>query len=270
MLRVAAHDLAVSVNPSFHRHAFPDILVNGYGVEIKYSKRDTWQAVGNSVFEGMRDSSVDVVYVLFGKTGGQPGVRWSRYEESVVHVRVSNSPRFVLDMESRETPLFQQFGIGYDEFAGLGDTYKMAYIRNYSRERLRAGARLWWLEPSHSVPLHVRSYMTLDQERKKLYRVEAAVLFPKVCGPSRGRPSKYVDPALCLLMHHGIYCSQARDLFSAGSVAGKARGCNYVLRALRDIEDFMYDAAARLEENLPRILGRVGSARPEDPTMAGE
>ena len=49
-----------------------------------------------------------------------------------------------------------------------------------------------------------------------------------------------------LLTYHGVFCSQARDLFSAGSVALRldgTRGGNYLLRALRDIEQLMIDAA---------------------------
>ena len=41
MIRVAASGLGVTVSPSFHRHAFPDITVNGFGVEVKYTKKDT-------------------------------------------------------------------------------------------------------------------------------------------------------------------------------------------------------------------------------------
>lgn len=59
MLRVAAKGCGVTVEPTYHPHAFPDIRVNGFGVEVKYSKRDTWNAVGNSVFESMRDPTVD-------------------------------------------------------------------------------------------------------------------------------------------------------------------------------------------------------------------
>ena len=69
-LQNAATDLGVIVEPTYHRHAFPDIRVNGYGVEVKYSERDTWNAVGNSVFESMRDPTVKEIYVLFGKVGG--------------------------------------------------------------------------------------------------------------------------------------------------------------------------------------------------------
>ena len=50
-----------------------------------------------------------------------------------------------------------------------------------------------------------------------------------------------------------MLCSQARDLFSAGSVALRSdaeRGGNYLLRALKDIESEMRAAAARLEPAL--------------------
>ena len=116
-LQNAAADLDVTVEPTCHRHAFPDIRVNGFGVEVKYSKRDTWNSVGNSVFESMRDPAVAAVYVMFGKVGGEPEARWGRYEDCVTHVRVSNAPRFVVDMESDEQPLFERFDIAYDDFA---------------------------------------------------------------------------------------------------------------------------------------------------------
>lgn len=58
MLKVAAKDCGVTVGPTFQPRAFPDIKANGFGVEVKYSKRDTWHAVGNSVFEGIRDDQL--------------------------------------------------------------------------------------------------------------------------------------------------------------------------------------------------------------------
>lgn len=129
----------------------------------------------------------------------------------------------------------------------------MHHIREYARGRLRAGERLWWLdETDHSLPLQVRLYMRLSDDEKRVFRAEAAILSPRVCGPSRMQ-GKYIDAALYLLTHHGVFCPQARDLFSAGSVALRSdprRGGNYVLRALLDIEDLMRDAGRRLEAPL--------------------
>ena len=252
MLKVAAKDCGVTVGPTFHPRAFPDIKANGFGVEVKYSKRDTWLAVGNSVFEGMRDETVSRIYVLFGKIGGTPEVRWGRYEDCVSHVRVSNSPRFVVDLESNDPPLFDQLGVSYDHFAALNDTDKMEHVRDYWRDRLKPGEHLWWLEPSHSLPLNPRLYTHLSQAEKRLLRAEAALLCPQICKGSRSR-RKYEDAAIYLLTYHGVFCPQARDLFSAGSVALRTddtRGGNYLLRALQDIELLMVDAAQRLDDEL--------------------
>ena len=248
----AAADLDVTVEPTYHRHAFPDIRVNGYGVEVKYSQRDTWNAVGNSVFETMRDPTVRAIYVMFGKVGGQPEVRWARYEDCVTHVRVSNAPRFVVDMAAGDQPLFERFEITYDAFADLDDDGKMTHVRNYWRKRLKPGEHLWWLEPSHTLPLNVRLYMHLPAAEKRTYRAEAALLCPQICKGSRAR-GKYEDAAIYLLTYHGVFCPQARDLFSAGSVALRTdgtRGGNYLLRALQDIEHLMVDAAQRLDDAL--------------------
>jgi len=252
MLRVAAKGCGVTVKPTYHPQAFPDIRVNGFGVEVKYSKRDTWNAIGNSVFESLRDSTVDSIYVMFGKVGGIPEVRWGKYEDCVMHVRVSNAPRFVVDMEREDRPLFERFQISYDTFAQLTDEGKMAHVREYWRDRLPQGEHLWWLEPSHTLPINVRLYMHLPQELKRTYRAEAALLCPQVCKGSRAR-RKYEDAAMYLLTYHGVLCPQARDLFSAGSVAlrsDETRGGNYLLRALQDIENLMIDAAQRLDDAL--------------------
>lgn len=251
-LQNAAADLTVTVEPTYHPHAFPDIRVNGFGVEVKYSKHDTWNAVGNSVFESMRDPAVGPVYVMFGKVGGEPDVRWARYEDCVTHVRVSNAPRFVVDMAGSDSPLFARFEISYGDFAKLDDEGKMAHIREYWRKRLPPGERIWWLEPSHTLPINVRLYTHLSTAEKRKCRAEAALLCPQICKGSGAR-RKYEDAAIYLLTYHGVFCLQARDLFSAGSVALRAdsrRGGSYLLRALRDIEDGMIDAARYLDDAL--------------------
>ena len=249
-LQNAASDLGVTVEPTYHGHAFPDIRVNGYGVEVKYSARDTWNAVGNSVFESMRDPTVKAVYVVFGKVGGQPEARWGKYADCVSHVRVSNSPRFVVDMERNEQPLFERLEISYEDFTKLDDDGKMHHVRDYWRERLPPGEHLWWLEPSHTLPIDVRLYTHLPQAEKGMYRAEAALLCPQICKGPRSR-RKYEDAAMYLLTYHGVFCPQARDLFSAGSVAlrsDETRGGNYLLCALQDIEQLMVDAARRLPD----------------------
>lgn len=252
-LKDAATNSGVLVEPTFHPHAFPDIKVNGFGIEVKYTSRDTWLAVGNSIFEGMRDPEIEDVYAVLGKTGGVPEVRWRKYQDCVTDVRVSHAPRFVIEMEGESESLFTQMGVEYYDFAKLDDDSKMRHVRGHSRGRPpKQGQRQWWIEPAHSVPIEVRTYMSLSQEEKLMLRAEAALLCPQVCKGKRAR-NKYTDAALYLLTHHGVLCPQARDLFSAGSAAHRrdaSRGGIYVQRALLDIQDLMKDAAERLDDDL--------------------
>jgi hypothetical protein len=240
----------IKINPTFHPHAFPDIRANGFGVEVKTTTKDSWLSIGNSVFEGMRDPSVRQIYVVFGKMGGMPSVKWGRYDERITHVRISHAPRFVLEMD-RESSIFPKMGISYDDFVKQPPDGKMQYIRQYSRGRLQPGERLWWLEDENSEgrSLEVKLYMNLTPPEKVRLRAQGALLFPQIVAGSRVK-DKYNDVAFFFLKYHNVFCPQTRDLFSAGSVAGKERGGNYLLRALKKIEPQMREAALKLPSAL--------------------
>lgn len=238
-----------------HPYIFPDIVLGEYGVEVKFTANNTWRSVANSVFESTRNKDVKHVYLIFGKMGGDPEVLWGKYEDCVIHVRTSHVPRFEIEINPKRS-LFSLMDITYDKFMELSIEEKMAHIRKYARGRLKEGERLWWLEDpaetGHSLPLQVRLYMGLSQEEKRKLRAEAALLCPQIVKPSRAK-GKYNDATIYLLTYHGVLCPQARDLFTAGSVAlrGDAkRGGNYLLRALMDIEEEMISAAQRLEDKL--------------------
>jgi hypothetical protein len=243
----------IKVHPTFHPHAFPDIRADGFGVEAKSTNKDSWLSVGNSIFEGMRDPSVTDIYIMFGKMGGRPAVRWGRYEDRITHVRISHAPRFVIEMdeETGRSPLFEKMGVSYEEFCKQSPDGKMQHVRQYSRGRLKPGERLWWLEDENSqgTPLEVRLYMHLPMTEKLRLRAEGALLFPQICQGGRVR-DKYNDVAFFFLKYHSVFCPQTRDLYSAGSVAGKARGGNYLLRALKNIEPYIRQAADELDIDL--------------------
>ena len=257
-LREALKGTQLLADKTQHIHAFPDLAANGFGVEVKFTKKDSWLSVGNSVFEGMRDPAVNRVYVVFGKMGGWPEVRWSRYEDCVSHVRISHAPRFVLEMEQGGA-LFDKMGVSYETFAELPPTEKMEHIRAYSRSRLKEGERLWWLEDqeeqveeqqAHTWPAEVTFYMRLPQARKKRLRAEAVLLCPGIVKPSRTKTFEYADAGLYLLRQHGVFCHQTRDLFSAGSVAGVEGEGKYVMKALRRLEGEMKKAALEMDDQL--------------------
>jgi hypothetical protein len=238
-----------------HPYIFPDIVLGEYGVEVKYTANNTWRSVANSIFESTRNKDVKHIYLVFGKMGGIPEVAWGKYDESVIHVRTSHVPRFEVEINPKKS-LFSIMGITYSDFLQLTMPEKMTYVRKYVRGRLKEGERLWWLgdteEEIHSFSMEVRLYMKLPQEEKRKLRAEAALLCPQIVKPARAK-GKYDDASIYLLTYHGVLCSQARDLFSAGSVALRAndeRGGNYLERSLHDIQNEMKEAALRLEDKL--------------------
>ena len=259
LARESLQELLVSSNLELdfepHPHVFPDIVLVPFGLEVKYTTGDNWRSVANSIFESTRAEGIEHVYVLFGKMGGEPELRWGKYGESVVHVRTSHVPRFEVEIGT-ERSLFSQLEISYEEFCQLPVAERMSHIRLYARSRLRPGEQLWWLEDSpdaeHSLPIQARLYPSLNTDEKRRLRAEAALLCPEVVAPSRAR-GKYNRAGLYILTYYGVMCPQLRDLFSAGSVALRAdseRGGNYVQRSLHDIQDEMRIAALKVRDEL--------------------
>ena len=263
-VRVVLDDLtkdddSFEIDFSAHPQAFPDIAMGEYGVEVKFTLNDTWRSVANSVLETQRIESVRHIYIVFGKMGGIPEVRWADYEQSVIHVRTSHVPRFEVELPSVKTEvkesLFECMGIRYDDFRKLPMKEKMKYIRTYAR-KIHPDGRLWWIEDNetdeHTLPVEARLYTNLPTSEKNKLRAEAALLCPSIVKSGRSR-NKYDDMVLYLLTYHGVLCHQARDLFSAGSVANPNNddeGGIYIERALKLIENEMREAAHTMEDAL--------------------
>lgn len=248
------------VNPEPKAQEFPDIPMPPFGIEVKFTENDTWRSIANSVSEGSRNEDVIDIYVVYGKIGGVPEVRWGKYEDVVMHVRTSHVPRFEIEMGTTES-LFRKFGISYGEFQKLPMHDKMTHVRAYARNRLKEGERLWWLEDqseeekgndSHTLPLAAKLYTNLQQDEKRKLRAEGALVSPRIVASSRSK-NKYNDVVLYILTRYGVLCHQARDMFSAGSVAMRAndeRGGIYTMRALQDIEAEMRRAAAEMPDEV--------------------
>lgn len=260
LCKITEEDSSFHIDFNPHPQAFPDIAMGEYGVEVKFTKNDTWRSIANSVLETQRIDEVKRIYVVFGKMGGIPEVRWGEYEQSVIHVRTSHVPRFEIELPSdkgeTKDSLFKQMGISYDDFRQLEMQEKMKYIRAYAR-KIHPDGRLWWVEDKedtdgHTTPVQARLYTNLTTEEKTRLRAEAAILCPSIVKSGRSR-NKYDDMVLYLLTYHGVLCHQARDLFSAGSVANPKNddeGGIYIERALKLIESEMEKAALRMDDAL--------------------
>jgi hypothetical protein len=252
-------DSSFEIDFAPHPQAFPDIAMGEFGVEVKFTLSDTWRSVANSVLETQRIESVKHIYIVFGKMGDIPEVRWADYEQSVIHVRTSHVPRFEVELPSEKATvkesLFKGMGIRYNDFRKLSMREKMKYIRAYAR-KIHPDGRLWWIEDKdtdeHTLPVEARLYTNLSTEEKIKLRAEAALLCPNIVKSGRAH-KKYDDVVLYLLTYHGVLCHQARDLFSAGSVANPSNddeGGIYIERALKLIEKEMRKAAYRMDDAL--------------------
>lgn len=249
------NDVEIEIDFNPHPQAFPDIAVGEFGIEVKFTTNDTWRSVANSILETNRIDAVKLVYIVFGKMGGTPAVKWGEYEKSVMHVRTSHVPRFEVEIGADQS-LFEQMGISYDEFRVSEMHEKMEYIRDYARGRLKSGERLWWLEDrpgeEHTLPIQARLYTKLPIEEKKRLRAEAVMLCPEIVSSGRSR-NKYDDVVLYLLTYHGVLAHQTRDMFSAGSVANPKndnKGGIYIQRAIELLEDEIRKAATRMDDAL--------------------
>lgn len=246
------------VNFNSPSQAFPDIVLGEYGVEVKFTLFDTWKSIANSIQESQRVQNVKYIYIVFGKMGGKPEVRWGDYEKSVVHVRTSHVPRFEVELPSKGMParqsLFELMGVSYSDFSKMNINEKMRYVRAYAR-KIHPNERLWWMgdeNNEHTLPLNIRLYTNLSSTEKVRYRAEALLLCPKILKSGRAR-NKYDDAVMFLLSYHGVLCHQARDLFSAGSVANPDNDDNgglYIERAVKLLEKEMIKAARELDDAL--------------------
>lgn len=259
-LVIEAHaDLGVPILLNPPAQGFPDIAAGKFGIEVKFTANDTWRSVANSVLESNRVLEVEKVYLLFGKMGGAPQVKWGEYEKCVMHVRTSHVPRFEVEVfPVPSQSLFEQMQTSYDSFRVSPMAEKMQHIRQYARSRLKQGERLWWLEdtnePEHTLPIQARLYTKLPLSEKTRLRAEAVLLSPRIVSSGRAK-NKYDDVVLYLLTYHGVLCYQARDLFSAGSVANPGnkpskKGGIYIQSALKFLEPEMLNAAPQMEAAL--------------------
>ena len=159
LLAGTGHETAPNVD-----QGFPDIVVGSFGAEVKATQSDSWRCIANSVSEGQRALEVEHIYVVYGKFGGTPEVRWADYGESVMHVRTSHVPRFEIEIGTKKS-LFQQMGTTYEKFRQRPMHEKMPFIRDYARGRLKTGERLWWLEDTYATAwCQINSYADRRRE----------------------------------------------------------------------------------------------------------
>lgn len=196
------------------KQSFPDIIVGGYGVEVKFSKSNKWESTGNSIFEGtFRNEVTQDIYLLFGRkvSENEIKVKFDLYENCLADVKVTHSPRFYINMElPEEKAILREIGLSYDDYRKLQTQDKGAAIKQYLKSKLKPGELVWWMDEGERS-LIIKKFRTLEEEHKNKLRAELFVLFPEVVSNST---SKFEKAQLHLLNQHQVTFS--RDLFTAG------------------------------------------------------
>ncbi len=152
------------------KFGFPDVLANRYfGVEVKMTKQDKWTSIGNSIFETSRVDDVERIFILFGKFGGNFDARYKAYQDCLPSIKVTHSPRYVIDMElSVNESIFEKIGTDYESFRK--DENKVHLIKTYYKKQLKDGEELWWMDESQekSVAPIIRSFQNLEEKEKRV------------------------------------------------------------------------------------------------------
>ena len=191
--------------------SFPDVVAGyGYGVEVKQIQKGNPRTRGNSIFESARVKGVKIVYliVLWG-AADEGRVKWRRYEETIADVKVTHSPRYLIDISLQDgESLFDKIGIPYDKFRVLEWPEKMEHVRNLYRGMTED---LWWFESlKDRNPLRSLEGMP-DDERYKLIG-EAFFLCPVIFGTD-GK-TKYMAP-FSYWLSQGAVSRATRDKFTS-------------------------------------------------------
>ncbi len=105
---------------------FPDIIAaDYYGIEVKATKKDDWTSIGNSVLESSRISSVEKIYLFFGKLGGNPDIKYRDYEACLKGISVTHYPRYQIDMNlPNGDSIFDKMNIPYDDLRHMNNPIK--------------------------------------------------------------------------------------------------------------------------------------------------
>lgn len=249
---------------------FPDIQAEQYyGVEVKTTKSNSWKSIGSSIVESTRIEDVSMIYMLFGKLGGDYAeFRCKPYQECLDNISLTHQPRYQIDMELEERQkenIFQKMNIDYDTFHTLEEKTKIKKVRQYFHSIAKEGREMpWWIgddESETSVPMTIRFLNDLNSEEKRQITVRMFILFPELF--SNQGSTKYRQAALWLCSRKSLICSNIRDFFSAGgkvSDVGKQHfdiAVPQVIKRLYDIKEDILFLLDHPDEALTDDIGEL-------------
>ncbi len=211
-------------------YAFPDIVANKFfGVEVKHTIKDHWNSTDNSVLESNRIDEAERIYMLFGKFGGTIDIRYRLYQDCLVEVSVTHSPRYRIDMAlANGKSIFDKIGVDYDTLRRQKNSINT--IKDYYRKQLKDGEELWWIDQDSddkAVSPIIKPFRNLTREEKDNFIAECFILFPEMFGKST---AKFERAAAYLIAAYNAVSANLRDTFTAGGqIEIKVKGKKIIL-----------------------------------------
>ena len=203
-------------------HSFPDIMATDFcGVEVKSTKEDKWTSIGSSIVESTRNSTVENIYMLFGKLGGNPPeFKLRPYQDCLCEIAVTHSPRYMINMElSKQDTIFAKMGTTYESLRASGNAIEQ--VRHYYRDkaiREHKQEMPWWITSENvedSRSFNIRLGNTLCDDEKKDLQTKCMILFPEALNPTPSQ-TKYHRTTLWLCSYNQVIVPNIRDFYSAG------------------------------------------------------
>jgi hypothetical protein len=195
---------------------FPDIVADGYfGVEVKSTTKNKWKSTGGSINESSRVSSVERIFLTFGKLADPVEFKSRPYEDCLANIARTHLPRYLIDMDLEQgSTVFNKMGKGdYNIFRKSAVVLYEEYIRdNLIDGQIMFGKRGDEDEDVVFLPDKIKMWSTLDTEEKDKYLSTSMILFPEVFS---GSTKKYATTVLWLASNFGIVSSCMRDDYSA-------------------------------------------------------
>lgn len=244
----------VKVEPKMNHH-FPDvdIILNGikYGVELKSRNNGTWTTNGNSVLESITDEGYEEIFLFFAsKVIGEDRlmVRFQPYWETTKSIRVTHSPRFIIDITKDNNESVFKNKEEYDLLRSSTEQDKVEFIQSYLSEN--TNGTKWYTRTNENVkPIEFKS---LSKEERNVKLAELFFLYP---GDLIGTSNKYTRSASYLLEHHYIFSHALRDSFSAsGMYEYKGERIPRVYEKLRSLNSLIKKIAEESSEDFKKLV----------------
>lgn len=209
----------VKLIPKFGHH-FPDIdLTIGdhlFGIELKSRNNGSWKTLGGSVIESISNDNYEEIYLLFASFDKEKNetsykVRYMPYWKATESIKVTHSPRFQIDLDSKESVFSSNEE--YKEVRQMSDEDTIQFIHS----KLNTGSKklTWYSNLDKSIS--PTDYCSLSKNKKNEILTEALILFATdllKTDKNENAKADYHNLRHYMLTQHYILIT--RDNFSAG------------------------------------------------------